>query len=56
LWARMGPRNHVLDVDPDSPWEGAILGKGAPIAKYRDTVCDHLCENGWIDRHAVWTV
>jgi len=37
LCARMGPRNHVLDGDPDPPWEGAILGKGAPIVKYRDT-------------------
>jgi len=36
LWARMGPRNHVLDGGPDSPWEGAILGIGASIVKYRD--------------------
>jgi len=25
LWARMGPRHHVLDGDPDAPWEAAIL-------------------------------
>jgi len=36
LWARMGPINHVLDGGPDPPWEGAILGKGSPIVKYRD--------------------
>jgi len=30
LWARMGPRNHVLDGGPEPPpWEGAIV-------KYRD--------------------
>jgi len=39
LWAQMGPRNHVLDGGPDSPWEGAILtGEGQPIAKYRDAL------------------
>jgi len=33
------PENHVLDGDPDPPWDGAILwGKGQPIVKYRDTV------------------
>ena len=31
LWARMGPRNHVLDGGPVPPWEGAILrGKDMP--------------------------
>ena len=25
LWAWMGRRNHVLEKDPDPPWEGAIL-------------------------------
>ena len=25
LWTRVGPRNHVLDGDPDHPREGAIL-------------------------------
>ena len=25
LWTRMGPRNHVLDGDPDSWWKGVIL-------------------------------
>jgi len=29
LRIRVGPGNHVLDVGPDPPWEGAILwGKG----------------------------
>jgi len=36
LWARMGPRNHVLDAGPDPPWKGAIWGKGSPTVKYRD--------------------
>ena len=22
LWGQVGPRNHVLDRDPDPPWEG----------------------------------
>ena len=31
FWARIGPRDHVLDGGPDPPWEGAILGgKGRP--------------------------
>ena len=39
LWAPMGPRNHVLDMGPDPPWEGVILrGKGRPIVKYNDTL------------------
>ena len=40
LRTRVGPGNHVLDGDPDPPWEGAILrgGKGRPIVKYRDTL------------------
>jgi len=37
LWARMDPRNHVLD-GVHIPMERAILGKGAPIVKYRDTL------------------
>ena len=46
FWARMGPRNHVLDGGPDAPWEGAILkGKGQLIVKYRDAFCE-LCKNG----------
>jgi len=38
LWTRVGgPRNHVLERDPDPPWEVAILrGKGRPVVKYRD--------------------
>ena len=27
LWARMGPRNHVLDGIQITSWEGAILGE-----------------------------
>ena len=27
LWARMGPKNHVLDGVQIPPWEGAILGE-----------------------------
>ena len=34
LRTRVGPRNHVLDGDPDPPWEGAILkGKGPSHCK-----------------------
>jgi len=34
LWARMGPRNRVLDEGPDPPWEEGILrGKGAACCK-----------------------
>ena len=36
LLAWMGRRNHELDGDQASPSEGAILGKGAPIPRYRD--------------------
>ena len=25
LWARIGPRNNVLDGATDPPWEGAVL-------------------------------
>jgi len=25
LWARMGPRNHVLDRSPDPLWGGAVF-------------------------------
>jgi len=35
----VGPGNHVLRWGPDSPdppWVGEILGKVAPIVKYRD--------------------
>ena len=35
LLARMGPRNYVLDGGPVTTLEGAILGKGSPIVKYR---------------------
>jgi len=36
LWVWMAPRNYKLDGGPDLPWEGEILGKGAPIVKHRD--------------------
>jgi len=37
----VGPRNHVLDVGPDPPCEGAVFwggGRMRPIVKYRDTL------------------
>jgi len=39
LWARMGPRNMVLDGGPDRqiPHEkGQFWGKRLPIVKYKD--------------------
>jgi len=45
LWARMDPRNRVLDRGPDPPWEGAILrGKGWPIVKCM-TFCTKMAES-----------
>jgi len=32
----LGPGNHVLDGDPDPPWEGAILWARRAHCKYRD--------------------
>jgi len=56
LSVRTGPRNHKLDEPgPDPPWEGAILGEGAPIVKYR-SFCREMCKNGWTDRFATWVV
>ena len=35
LWARMGPRNRVLDGGPDPTWEGSILGeRGTQLKVY----------------------
>jgi len=36
----LGPRNHVLDGDPDIPWEGAILRgeRGIPLYKGHSVV------------------
>ena len=34
MWTWMGPRNHVLDVGPDPPCEGAVFwggGRGGPL-------------------------
>jgi len=36
VWTWVVPRNHVLDGDPDSPWEEAIffgggMGRGGPL-------------------------
>ena len=36
LWARIGPRNHVLDGGLDLLLGRGNLGKGALIVKYRD--------------------
>ena len=36
LWARKGPRNHVLDGGQDHSRKGQFWEKGAPIVKYRD--------------------
>jgi len=37
LWARVGPRNNVLDGGTDPLWEGAILeDRSAPFVKYMD--------------------
>jgi len=33
LRSQVGPRNHVLDMDPDPPWDGAILRGGASHCK-----------------------
>jgi len=38
LWACMGPGNHVLDGDPEYPWEWAIIGEMGAHVKYRDTL------------------
>jgi len=36
LWVLTGLRNHELDGGPDPPTGRGILGKKAPIVKYRD--------------------
>ena len=36
---QVGPRNHILDVDPDPPWQWSIVrGKQQSIVEYRDAV------------------
>jgi len=42
----------VLDGGSDPPWEGAVLGKWAPIVNYRDTAV--TCVR--MHPHAVWIV
>jgi len=48
LWARVGPRNHVLDGGPDPPWERAIFrGIGGPllsIGTFRSQLCKKTAE------------
>jgi len=48
MWARMGPRNYVLDGSRYTLWEGAILrGKRRPVVKYRDALplsCEKTAE------------
>ena len=36
-------------------WEGAVLGKGLPIVKYR-TFCRELCRNGWTSWFTIWVM
>ena len=36
LWARMGPKNHVLNGSSDRHGKGQFLGKASPTVKYRD--------------------
>jgi len=40
-----GPRNHVLDGDPDTPWEGAILREEGAARCKAWGHCDELCKN-----------
>jgi len=36
LWARMGPRNHVLDWGPGLPWEGpGVILREEGAARYK---------------------
>jgi len=39
LWARIGPRNHLLDGGPDTPWEAAILRGGGRAAHCKVKGC-----------------
>jgi len=51
----MGPRNRVSDGSPDTPWEGAILGKEVPTVKYRDFVLSAVQK--WLYRSTcLWVV
>jgi len=56
FWARIGPRNHVLDGGPDPPCEGAILGESVAHCKALGTFCRELYRNGWTDRFDIWVV
>jgi len=42
FWAQMGPRNHVLNGNPDPHRNGQLWGKWVPIIKYRDTLRSHV--------------
>jgi len=47
LWARMGPRNHVLDGFQIHRGKGQFWWKGAPTVKYRDTLRSSVvCSDG----------
>jgi len=44
LWTSTGPRNRELNGStPDTPREGAILGKGSSIVKYREGLSAASC-------------
>jgi len=43
----------------NTPWKGAVLGKGSPIVmpcKTHCNFCRELCRNGWTNGCAVWVV
>jgi len=55
LWAQMGPRNRVLDVDPDCPSKGAIF-RGKGMHRHARRHCCKLCKNDWTYQDTVWVV
>ena len=44
LWARIGPKNHVLDGSPDPVSEGAILGERGAHCKVSAVSCAKTAE------------